>query len=97
MSPASYYVRLNLAKVRLVVAFFCGQSLFKSFNWFSIIKISPDGFKFSRGDSEKYFGFSTLLRSSGKSIMPGIVEISSGTDARGKSLKTKTQNSLIIF
>ena len=46
---------------------------FKSIGWISSIKISQNSFKFSNGVSEKYLGFSSLLRRSGKLIMPGIV------------------------
>ena len=47
-------------------------------------KTSQDRFSFSKADSEKYMGFSTLLRSPDKSILPRLVGISGEIDVCGK-------------
>ena len=42
------------------------------------MKISEDSFRFSKGVSEKFLGFRTLLRNPDKLIMAGIEEMSRG-------------------
>ena len=81
--------------MRLVVAVICSQTLFsKSTGWISTTKISQDNF--SKADSEKYLGFSTLLRSPDKSTMPRIVDISGGIDICGKPSKSRLKTVLVF-
>ena len=69
----------------------------RSTSGISTIKISQDSSKFSKGDSEKYLRFSTLLRRPGKSIMPWVVEVSGGIDVCVKPLKTRLKTVFSFF
>ena len=53
--------------------------------------------EFSEGDSDKYFEFSTLLRSPDESIMPRNVEITDEIDLCGKHLKTRFETVILFF